>query len=423
MLAFAYLLLGASLAAAKTCTVPISPPTVDSTANVLAAARSCSENATIVFSPNATYLLEHPVQLNLTNVIVELNGNLSLPENITLVATNTSNNQNDTSWIVFNGANITFQGSNSSSGGWINGNGQGWWDINLQKGRPHLIGWFLKAIFSGGVVRDLKIQKPIAWVFFMIANNTLAENNWIDARTSTPGTFPFNTDGFLVQGQNFTIHNNVVYNGDDCVTVREGTSGVTVTHNYCANGHGLSIGSLGSNPSYLSNASDCYFSDNTMVNSLYGARFKSFLGGRGSATNVTYRNMFLSNVTFPIYLTQAYYDQGSGLNGTASSNSVVTISDFTYENFFGDINNLHPGDLSCVSDPCWYFEPNVTTLESVIIDLAAGSFKNVSFSNIRVSPQPPYSLYDQRVKCDPSTAIGQNLGIVCQDGPLVTTTL
>jgi hypothetical protein len=46
-----------------------------------------------------------------------------------------------------------------------------------------------------------------------------------------------------------------------------------------------------------------------MKNQLYGARFKSWAGGSGIAQNITWRDIRLENVPFPIYVTQNYWDQ------------------------------------------------------------------------------------------------------------------
>lgn len=43
------------------------------------------------------------------------------------------------------------------------------------------------------------------------------------------------------------FENNVVYNGDDCLTVGSPASDIVFCNSYCNGGHGLSIGSLGKN--------------------------------------------------------------------------------------------------------------------------------------------------------------------------------
>lgn len=68
----------------------------------------------------------------------------------------------------------------------------------------------------------------------------------------------------------------------------------------------MSIGSLGKNLNVTATVKNILFSDVTAVNALYGARFKSWIGGQGLVSNVTWENFHLHNVSFPIYVTQNY---------------------------------------------------------------------------------------------------------------------
>jgi polygalacturonase len=73
-------------------------------------------------------------------------------------------------------------------------------------------------------------------------------------------------------------------------------------------GHGLSVGSLGKG-GVVANVQNVLFENIVMKNSLYGARFKSWTNASGIAQNITWRNIHLKNVSFPIYVTQNYWDQ------------------------------------------------------------------------------------------------------------------
>jgi len=42
------------------------------------------------------------------------------------------------------------------------------------------------------------------------------------------------------------FENNIVFNGDDCLTVGSPAKDIYFRNSYCGGGHGLSIGSLGS---------------------------------------------------------------------------------------------------------------------------------------------------------------------------------
>ena len=115
------------------------------------------------------------------------------------------------------------------------------------------------------------------------------------------------------------FEDNIIFNGDDCLTIGSPVNNIHFRNSYCNGGHGLSIGSLGKGgavadvqnvlyvirvlgrlTSLTSPPKDrkCYHGrvkDVTGVscrgltclvpqeNSIYGARFKSWTGGNGIA--------------------------------------------------------------------------------------------------------------------------------------------
>jgi len=175
---------------------------------------------------------------------------------------------------------------------------------------------------------------------------------------STTGSFPFNTDGFDVTATNVKITNSVIFNGDDAIAVQSGSHNVLFqggTIGYQT--HGMSIGSLGQNQATFANVSNIAFDDITVINGVYAARFKSWQGGQGIAQNISWTNMRVYNVTFPIFVTQTYINQGGSStqleNGAVSArpnNSTVNMNNFTWANFTGTVNTFQPGDGSCASD-------------------------------------------------------------------------
>ena len=52
--------------------------------------------------------------------------------------------------------------------------------------------------------------------------------------------------GFSARGTNMLFENNIIHNGDDCLTVGSPANNIHFRNSYCNGGHGLSIGSLGS---------------------------------------------------------------------------------------------------------------------------------------------------------------------------------
>jgi hypothetical protein len=66
-----------------------------------------------------------------------------------------------------------------------------------------------------------------------------------------------------------------------------------------------------------------------------------------SLTNITRSNIRIHNVTFPVFITQTYIDQGSAGTADRPNNSSVELRNFTFANITGDINSDNPGDGSC----------------------------------------------------------------------------
>lgn len=218
-------------------------------------------------------------------------------------------------------------------------------------------------------IQHFKSLKPIAWNVRLEGSNITVSDTIIEATSSTE-SFPFNTDGFDIGGTDISILNSVIYNGDDAIAVGSGShnilfSGGTIGYQT----HGMSIGSLGKDPTDFANVTDVRFEDITVVNGVYAARFKSWLGGQGLAKNISWSNVRLYNVTFPIYVTQTYYNQDSASVGTVN-NQTVNMVDFSWEDFTGTINTLNPGDGSCVSDVSlglysWYLIRCAVALQSL----------------------------------------------------------
>jgi polygalacturonase len=110
-----------------------------------------------------------------------------------------------------------------------------------------------------------------------------------------------NRDGFSAGGTNLTFENNHIENGDDCLTVGSGAANIVFQNSYCAGGHGLSVGSLGSGGAVAS-VNNVFINNVVMEKTLYGARFKSWTGGNGLAQNITWQNIFFNQVMFPVCL-------------------------------------------------------------------------------------------------------------------------
>lgn len=50
----------------------------------------------------------------------------------------------------------------------------------------------------------------------------------------------------------------------------------------------------------------------------------------------------------------------------------TNLTNVRISNFTGTINDVNPGDNSCLSVPCWYIVVNATKTEALIFDLIQG---------------------------------------------------
>ncbi|KAG6827103.1 hypothetical protein H0H92_013215 [Tricholoma furcatifolium] len=357
----------------------------DDMPGLVAAIGNYTKNSTILFQEGVQYNIWSPIKFpSLTNVEIAIEGNLSYPTDIPTIQNIVATSSYPGAWFTWDGgSNVTLRGSTDPEWGWVDGHGQAWWDTQNQVNRPH--GYAFSKI-NGGVIRDMKI--------------------WMCVLSS---------DGFSSGGSNMLFENNHVENGDDCLTVGSGSINITFRNSYCANGHGLSIGSLGESGA-VANVQNVLFDNVLMKNTLYGARFKSWTGGNGIAKNITWKNIALSNVRMPIYVTQNYWDQEDGPDPNTGNGAAVNnthIQDFLFQNFVGTINddpNYFEG--SCVSDPCWYYVANATGREVVIFDLYPNTTSNIVAQDLFTVTD---DLRPVAVMCNPDT-VTNDVGFKCWDG-------
>ncbi|KAI0368942.1 pectin lyase-like protein [Pilatotrama ljubarskyi] len=376
-----------------------------------------SANATILFAKGVKYNIFTPIKFPVfNNVEVRIEGNLSYPSDIATIQGIVGTSGFPGAWFTFSGGNnVTLRGSQDPQWGWVDGHGQAWWDAVQQTNRPH--GWAFSKI-TNGVIRDMKLWKPIAWNFATSGSKNIhAFNNKIVAVSST-GSFPFNTDGFSAGGTDMLFENNHIQNGDDCLTVGSGAKNIVFKNSYCRGGHGLSIGSLGKGGSVAdvqnvfdgtppvdvkrASVMNCVL----QKDALYAARFKSWTGGNGLARNVTWKNIAFENVMFPV----------PRPNSTSTNNTHV--QDFLFENFVGTINDK-PGYVegSCVSDPCWYAVPGATGKEVAILDLYPNTATNIVVKHVLATTE---TWSPVRVMCNAST-ITSDVGFKCWNGLYIPT--
>ncbi|KAG2032978.1 pectin lyase-like protein [Suillus americanus] len=410
-LSFSVLLAYAAIAGAWSTFVVPHTEDADDTPALMAAISDYASDASIVFEANTTYNVWSPITFPpLTNVEVVISGNLTYPTSIETVQGYVAAANYSGAWFSFTkGNNVTLRGNTDPDWGWVDGHGQQWWDITQQTNRPQ--GWLFKDV-TNGIIRDMKLYKPIAWNFATTgSSNVHIFNNIILAGSDNA------SDGFSAGGTNLLFENNYVVNGDDCLTVPSGAKNITWRDSYCEGSHGLSIGSLGEDGK-IASVENVLLESTIMNRTLYAARFKSWTGGNGAAINITWKDITFIDVMFPIDVTQNYWDQEDGPPPTSSSVNETHIENFLFDNFVGVINDT-PGYVegSCVTDPCWYYVSGATGKEAVILDLFPDTATNIVVKSLvarTLSGAPVAAM------CNSST-VSNDVGFVCWNGPYVPT--
>jgi hypothetical protein len=134
------------------------------------------------------------------------------------------------------------------------------------------------------------------------SGNTTVQGVTIRAPSNSP-----NTDACDVDGTNILVQNCNISEGDDDFTCGGGTSGVLLTNNTYGSGHGISIGSY-TDSGGVSNITVINCTMNGTVN---GIRIKSDNGRGGLVQNISYDNIGMTNVNFPIQIYGYYLEVGT----------------------------------------------------------------------------------------------------------------
>ncbi|XP_010276517.1 PREDICTED: polygalacturonase At1g48100-like [Nelumbo nucifera] len=243
-------------------------------------------------------------------------------------------------WLVF----YRIDGMTLTGCGTIEGNGQKWWELPCKPHRgpngttlpgpcdsPALIRFFMS---SNVVVSGLRIQNsPQFHMKFDGCEEVLIEQLSISSPARSP-----NTDGIHIENtKSVGIYNSIIANGDDCISIGPGCSGVDIENVTCGPSHGISIGSLG-----VHNSQACV-SNITVRNALIrnsdnGVRIKTWQGGMGSVSAISFENIQMENVRNCIIVDQYYCFTKGCLNQT----SAVLVTNVSYKNIKGTYDVRSP---------------------------------------------------------------------------------
>ncbi|KAJ8511630.1 hypothetical protein OPV22_002064 [Ensete ventricosum] len=243
-------------------------------------------------------------------------------------------------WLVFYRANgLTLQG-----GGLFDGKGAKWWDLPCKphKGRNH-------TTLPG------PCDSPVAFRFFMSSNLAVhgirirnspqfhfrfdnCRNVTVDTISINSPALSPNTDGIHVENSvDVGIYNSVISSGDDCVSIGAGSTNIHIRNLTCGPGHGISIGSLGKQNTRAC-VTNVTVKDSVIKHSDNGVRIKTWQGGSGSVSWVSFENIRMDTVRNPIIINQYYCLTKVCKNQT----SAVYVSDVSYAGIKGSYDTRSP---------------------------------------------------------------------------------
>jgi hypothetical protein len=156
-------------------------------------------------------------------------------------------------------------------------------------------------------------------------------------------------DGIAISGSDVLVDGLRIWTGDDAVVVSPPARNVTVRNVEAHGTHGLSVTCTGGE------GGNYTFEKATISDSLMGCRFKGKIGSTCTLTDVHWRDITVTNVSYPVHFTEHYWDPEKGVPPPANGTAAFARR-FTFENISGQVAR-ELGDGSCTGTPCWYSTP------------------------------------------------------------------
>ncbi|GMH10837.1 hypothetical protein Nepgr_012678 [Nepenthes gracilis] len=164
-----------------------------------------------------------------------------------------------------------------------------------------------------------------------------------------PGDSP-NTDGVDISASSqIHIYHSFMGTGDDCVAINGGSSFINITDVTCGPGHGISVGSLGANGA-RETVEHVHVKNCTFTETQNGVRIKTWEGGSGFATDITFEEIIVQNSQNPIIIDQHYCNGGHSCKAEPSA---VQVSNVMYRSIRGTSASEIAINLDCsLNFPC-----------------------------------------------------------------------
>ncbi|MDR3611864.1 MAG: glycosyl hydrolase family 28 protein [Ignavibacteriaceae bacterium] len=277
-------------------------------------------------------------------------------------------------------SNMTIQGK-----GTIDGQGSVWWPTVDNPPRPRMLQ------LDKGVHLEVKEVTLTNSPKFHLCPNHCYDVYVHDIRIIAPSNSP-NTDGVDPSiCHKVLITNCYIDNGDDDIAIGSSSSDpgwtaastdITIKNNTFMHGHGVSIGS------YTSGGVDSMLVDScTFTGTDNGIRIKSQRDRGGNVRGITYSNLTMTNVRYPIYFTAFY----SGIP-LQSADTLYPITSTTP--YFHDINVINLTSTNSSS----------SSVTGIIVGVPEEPFTNITLQNVKLTAYKGIELRNATIS-DPDTML------------------
>lgn len=211
-------------------------------------------------------------------------------------------------------------------GGEFDARGAMWWDEhcgnwwcpkwakNSSEAHPYAWRPFMLRIKDSSLIRvdNITFTDPGFWCVVP----THSEDITITNLRVTASKYSPNTDGVEpMWSRNVLVRDAVISNGDDCITVKSGSSNVLVENVACENSHGITVGSV-----WYDDVVNVTYRNIALKNCGAGARIKGRSQGNATVRDVRWENITLDGVGTGIEVDMDYETPG-----TVTSNKGVTV--------------------------------------------------------------------------------------------------
>uniref|UniRef100_A0A2N9IBT4 endo-polygalacturonase n=1 Tax=Fagus sylvatica TaxID=28930 RepID=A0A2N9IBT4_FAGSY len=159
-----------------------------------------------------------------------------------------------------------------------------------------------------------------------------------------------NTDGIHISAsKGVEVRDSIIRTGDDCISIVSNSSRIRIINIICGPGHGISIGSLGKSNSW-SQVHDVMVDGAFLFNTDNGVRIKTWQGGSGFASDISFQNVLMENVSNPIIIDQYYCDSRMPC---ANQTLAVKVENISFMHIKGTSATEEAIKFACSNDyPC-----------------------------------------------------------------------